>query len=256
MDQSAGGGVMKKLCRIREEDIISEFLRAEFYQVEYDRDRSRFEAVVYEPNLNDPDENALRRALLFRRRGSMWRELPPDTEWWEMDFKPEESQNVNVFPRAQWRNVARGDFKAVHVAERLRTQFNSRNPSPLALKIQALHALLQYEGPRSSVLLIGIDENRPVTLLEGNHRFVASLLLPRDMMLRRIRIICGFSPLMESCCWYKTSFSSLAHYLKNRIKYIRNREADVSRWLPLPVRREAGRTAALPSTATTPVKTE
>jgi hypothetical protein len=247
---------MKKLHRITEDEVISEFLRAEFYQVEYDRDRPLFERVVYEPNLADPDENALRRALLFRRRGSMWRELPPDTQWWEMDFQPEESGNVNVFPRAQWRNVARGDFKAVHVAERLRTQFNSRSPSPLALKIQALHALLQYEGPRSSVLLIGIDEHHPVTLLEGNHRFVASLLLSRDLMLRRIRILCGFSPAMESCCWYKTSLSSLAHYVKNRIKYIRNREADVSRWLVGRTKTEMRHPAALPSTATTSVKTE
>jgi hypothetical protein len=247
---------MKKLCRVNEEEVISEFLKAEFYQVEYDRDRSRFETVVYDPNLADPSENALRRALLFRRRGTMWRELPRDTQWWEMDFQPEESENVNVFPRAQWRNVARGDFKAVHVAERLRTQFNSRNPSPLALKIQALHALFQYEGPRSSVLLIGIDENHPVTLLEGNHRFVASLLLPRELMLRRIRVVCGFSPVMETCCWYKTSLSSLAQYLGNRIKYIRNREADVSRWLPLPDRSETSRPASLPSTATTPIKTE
>lgn len=246
---------MKKLCRLSEEEIISEFLKAEFYQVEYDRDRSRFETVVYDPNLADPNENALRRALLFRRRGPMWRELPPDTQWWEVEFRPEESENVNVFPRAQWRNVARGDFKAVHVAERLRTQFNSRNPSPLALKVQALHALLQYDGPRSTVLLIGIDETRPVTLLEGNHRFVASLLLPRQMMLRRIRVVCGFSPTMESCCWYKTSLSSLAHYLKNRIQYIRNREADVSHWLPLPERTSANTPATLPA-ATSSMKTE
>jgi hypothetical protein len=247
---------MKRLCRIGEEEVISEFLKAEFYQVEYDRDRARFETVVYDPNLSDANENALRHALLFRRRGTMWRELPADTQWWEMDFQPEESQAVNVFPRAQWRNVAKGDFKAVHVAERLRTQFNSRSPSPLALKIQALHALLQYDGPRTTVLLIGIDELHPVTLLEGNHRFVASLLLPRELMLRRIRVVCGFSPVMENCCWYKTSFSSLARYLKNRIQYIRNREADVSRWLPLPEKTESARPAALSGTATTPAKTE
>lgn len=247
---------MRKLCRMSEDEVISEFLKAEFYQVEYDRDRSRFESVVYDPNLADPSENALRRALLFRRRGHMWRELPPDTQWWEVEFRPEESENVNVFPRAQWRNVARGDFKAVHVAERLRTQFNSRNPSPLALKVQALHALLQYDGPRSAVLLIGIDEHRPVTLLEGNHRFVASLLLPRELMLRRIRVVCGFSLAMESCCWYKTSLSSLARYLKNRIQYIRNREADVSRWLPLPQRVSGTASASLPGAATSSIKTE
>ena len=247
---------MKKLCRISEEEVISEFLKAEFYQVEYDHDRAQFEAVVYDPDLSDPEENALRRALLFRRRGSMWRELPPDTQWWEIDFKPEEAERVNVFPRAQWRALARGNFNAVHVAKQLRAKCGEANPGPFVLKIQALCSLMQQEGPPSTVLLIGVDESRPVTLLEGNHRFVASLLLPRKLMLNRIRMVCGFSPLMENCCWYKTSFSSLARYLKNRIKYIRNEEADVSHWLPLPARRTKASPAAISGAATTSAKTE
>jgi hypothetical protein len=248
---------VKRICQISEEEVISEFLKAEFYQVEYDRDRTLFETIVYDPNLADAGENALRRALLFRRRATMWRELPPDTQWWEVELGPEESERVNVFPRAQWRTVARGDFNAVHVAERLRAEFNGRSPSPLALKIQALSSLMKHDGPRSTVLLIGIDESRPVTLLEGNHRFVASLLLTPEIMFRRIRLVCGFSPQMESCCWYKTSLPSLAHYLKNRIKYYRNREADVSRWLPLPARTaQVSGPAAMPSAATTSIKTD
>jgi len=114
---------------------------------------------------------------------------------------------------------------------------------------------MQNKGPRSTILLIGVDESRPVTLLEGNHRFVASLLLPREDMLSRIRLVCGFSPAMERCCWYKTSFSSLARYLKNRIQYVRNREADVSRWLAQPGR-SAKVTAAISSAATTSIKPE
>ncbi len=247
---------MKKICRISEEEVISEFLKAEFYQVEYDHDRTQFETVVYDPDLSDPEENALRRALLFRRRGSMWRELPPDTQWWEIDFKPEECERVNVFPRAQWRGLARGNYNSVHVAAQLRTQCAGPNPSPFVLKIQALCSLMQHEGPRSTILLIGVDESRPVTLLEGNHRFVASLLLPRELMLKRIRLVCGFSPLMENCCWYKTSFSSLARYLKNRIKYIRNEEADVSRWVPLPVRGAKASPAPIPGAATSSAKTK
>lgn len=247
---------MKKLCRITEEEVISEFLKAEFYQVEYDRDRIQFESVVYDPDLSDPDENALRKALLFRRRGPMWRELPPDTQWWEIDFKPEESQRVNVFPRAQWRALARGNFNAVHVSERMRALCNAQDPSPFVMKIQALCSLMQYEGPRSTILLIGCDESRPVTLLEGNHRFVASLLLPPEAMLSRIRLVCGFSPVMERCCWYKTSFSSLARYLKNRIIYVRNREADVSRWLALPGQPAKVTSATITRAATTSIKPE
>lgn len=246
---------MKKLRRIAENEVLSEFLKAEFYQPEYDRDRARFEAIVYEPNLADEVENALRRALMFRRRGNMLRELPPDTQWSEVEFMPEDVERVSVFPRAQWRAAARGNFKALHVAEVIQRELKTAKTTPLALKIEALRSLMQHEGPQSTVLLIGIDEEKPVTLLEGNHRFVAGLLLPPEIMFRRIRMVCGFSPRMEKCCWYKTSIPTLSRYLKNRIIHLWNREADVSPWLPLATRAGAGRTLAN-SAATSTFKSE
>ena len=223
---------MKKLGRVTEVEVISEFLKAEFYHPEYDPDRGRFERLVHEPNLHDAGENALRRALLFRRRGHMWRELPPDTQWWDLEFKPEEVEKVNVFPRAQWRSPAQGNFAAVHVAEQIRRDMRSPQPSALSLRIKVVSTLMQRGGGKSTVLLIGLDEERPVTLLEGNHRFIASMMLPPEIMLLHLRLICGFSPRMEECCWYKTNLPTLYHYLKNRIKYFWDREADVYRLLP------------------------
>jgi hypothetical protein len=81
-------------------------------------------------------------------------------------------------------------------------------------------------------MLIGVDETQPATLLEGNHRFVSCLLLPREIMTRRLRLICGFSPNMKKCCWYKTDFFNLIHYAKNRIKHLWDREADLTELLP------------------------
>jgi hypothetical protein len=105
------------------------------------------------------------------------------------------------------------------------------DPSLLSVKIMSLTALLQREGRKSIVLLIGTDEQHPLTLLEGNHRFIAGMMLPRETMFRRLRFVCGFSPRMEECCWYKTNLPTLSHYLKNRIKYFWDREADVHRLL-------------------------
>jgi hypothetical protein len=226
---------MKKLCRITEAEVTTEFLKAEFYRREYDGDRAKFEAIVFTPNLANEGENILRRALLFRRRGSMWRELPDNTQWWEIELESQDLEKVNVFPRAQWRRISDGNFQALHVAQRLREQMAQGKSSELLSKLQVLRANLQAEGPKSTVLLIGIDEDKPVTLLEGNHRFVSSLLLRRDVMQRRLRLVCGFSPNMEQCCWYKTDFSTLLHYTKNRIKYMWTRDADVTQ-LALQVR--------------------
>lgn len=220
---------MKKLLRVTEAEIFAEFLKAEFYRAEYDGDRQKFEDLVYNPNLANEDENAVRRALLYRRRGPMLRELPEDTQWWEIDLEPEELERINVFPRAQWRRLSDGNFQALHVAERIRGQLDDGKSSELLAKIHILRTNMQIEGPKSTVVLIGIDEDHPVTLLEGNHRFVSGLLLPRELMLRRLRLVCGFSPKMDRCCWYKTDLSNLFSYTKNRIKHLWSKDADVSR---------------------------
>lgn len=220
---------MRKLNRITEAEVMAEFLKAEFYRPEYDRDRQKFEAVVHAPNLAHDGENALRRALLFRRREHLWREVPSDTQWWEAEFEPLELASVNVFPRAQWRRISDGNFQALHVAQRIRRQLEEGRSSVLLAKIQTLRAAMQVEGPKSTILLIGIDETHPVTLLEGNHRFISSLLLPYEVMLRRLRMVCGFSEQMEKCCWYKTDVTNLFNYTKNRIKHLWSREADLTR---------------------------
>ena len=227
---------MRKLSRVTEAEVIAEFLKGEFYHPEYDRDRIFFEDLVFDPHLSNPAENALRRALLFRRRATMWGELPTDTQWWEIDLEPQDLERISVFPRAQWRSIARGNFKALHVAELIHRQFDPARPGDLAAKIHNLRALMRSEGPRSTILLIGVDEAKPATLLEGNHRFVASLLLPREIMLRRLRVVCGFSPGMEKCCWYKTTAVNISRYLKNRIKHFWRREADIKSLLPQTVR--------------------
>ncbi|HLJ86583.1 MAG TPA: hypothetical protein VKZ53_07150 [Candidatus Angelobacter sp.] len=230
---------MKKLRRINEAEVIAEFLKAEFYHPEYDGHRRKFQALVQDPNLTDSTENAVRRVLLYKKRATMWRELPEDIQWWEIELDFSDLERVNVFPRAQWRTISDGDFQALHVAERIRNQERRERVHELFEKIEMLRSRLQFEGPKSTVVLIGLDEHQSLTLLEGNHRFISALLLPREIMLRRLRLICGFSPNMEKCCWYKTNFRTLLHYCKNRIKHLLVKEPDVNRLLP-----QTGKTGA------------
>ncbi len=68
---------MKRLRHVTEAEVIAEFLKNEFYQEEFHRDREQFEQLVLGADLTDEAANTLRRALLFRRRGHLWRELPP-----------------------------------------------------------------------------------------------------------------------------------------------------------------------------------
>ena len=221
---------MRKLRRLTEAEIIAEFLRGEFFQKEYDADRERFSSLVENPNLTDASENEIRRILLFRRRDTMWWELPEDRQWWEIEFEPEDVERVSVFPRAHWRKIARGNFRALDVAARIR-QLKSTEPDEFVRKISDICANLSSNVPQGMVIFLGIDEERPVTLLEGNHRFIAALLAGGPQHLRNTRMVAVFSPQMEKCCWYKTNLKTLARCLKNRIQHHWDRDTDLARLL-------------------------
>jgi hypothetical protein len=223
---------MKRVRKVREAEVIAEFLKNEFYQDDFHNDRDRYEQVVLEPNLDDDLENAIRRALLFRRRGHMWRELPADTEWWLVELEPGDLSKIRVFPRAQWRKIAAGNYQLDEIVERIRSNHFGDGVRRFISKIQSLSYRLRRENDDSSVLLIGIDEQRPFTILEGNHRVVAALLASADVLLSRFRVLCGFSPQMQESCWYDTNLSTLWRYFKHRLRNVVDMEADVERVLP------------------------
>jgi hypothetical protein len=221
---------MKKLRRLAEAEVIAEFLRGEFFHKEYDVDRDQFASLVHHPDLTNEAENEIRRVLLFRRRDTMWWELPEDRQWWEVDFAPDDVKQVSVFPRAHWRKIARGNFNALNVAARIR-QLKDSETSAFASKISAICGNLATDLPKGMIIFLGLDEHRPVTLLEGNHRFIASLLAGGPDLLKGSRMVAVFSPQMEKCCWYKTNLLTLSRCLKNRIKHYWDRDTDLARLL-------------------------
>jgi hypothetical protein len=224
---------MKRLRRVYEPEVISEFLKNEFYQEEFHADRSQFEHLVMDADLGNERDNALRRALLFRRRGHMWRELPVDTQWCEVSLEPGDLDLIRVFPRAQWRRVSNGSFQLTHITERIADiDFSGEKTKAFIAKVHSIAADLKKGTQSSSVLLIGIDEKNPLTVLEGNHRLAAALLVSPGFVQTSFRILCGFSPNMGQSCWYETNFTNLWRYAKNRYRNLfYDREADVYRVL-------------------------
>jgi len=39
-------------------------------------------------------------------------------------------------------------------------------------------------------------------------------------LLQQFRFICGFSPNMTECCWYKTNLATLSRYGANLLRYM------------------------------------
>jgi O-antigen/teichoic acid export membrane protein len=213
-------GGFTKVRKVSEHEVIAEFLRAEFYQPEFDRYREQVAGIVFNADIGNARENAVRKALLFRRRGRLWRELPVNTQWWQIELQPSDLARVRAFPRKQWRKFARGDFYLIRMIERIRSQVDSEDRSWFTEKMRSVAADLCGNGVPNSVLLIGVDECSPLTIIEGNHRMAAAMLISPTVVNQQFRFYCGLSPEMTNCCWYRTDLRSLSRYAGNIVRYM------------------------------------
>lgn len=204
---------------LTEEEVMAEFLNSEFHHTEFDEYRHQFDSVVSHPDLSSTRENAVRQALLFLRRGPMWRELPPDTKWFEVEMTAEDLARIRFFPRAHWRRVANGSFYLREVVERIRLKLDSSAQGEFFDKLRLLSYSLQNDAVNRTVLLIGADPEAPLTILDGNHRMAAAMLGQSPAAWERFRFICGLSPQMIRCCWYSTNVNTLLRYLKNLVRH-------------------------------------
>ena len=222
-------GVVQPLS---EQAVIAEFLRSEFHHPEFEEYREEFERLVKQPNLESDRENALRRALLFLRRGAMWRELPDDTQWFEVKLTADDLTRVRFFPRAQWRRVAEGSFFVTDVVSCLRQKWHEFPDDEFFRKLRRILNPVQEGQVSQTVLLIGVDDRSPLTILDGNHRMAAAMLAQPPAALDSFRFICGLSPTMTRCCWYRTNVNTLSRYLTNLVRHIfYDPETDLGRFL-------------------------
>jgi O-antigen/teichoic acid export membrane protein len=210
---------VRLLRRLREEEVIAEFLRSEFHHAEFDDYRIAFDSIVQHPDLSNQRENEVRRALLFLRRGAMWRELPSDTTWYAIGLALKDLSRIRFFPRAQWRRVARGSFYLPQVVEHLQSELQAPGEDEFLNKLRMLSSSVREGVTNRTVLLIGVNPTGPLTILEGNHRMAAAMLGHPPAALGQFRFICGFSPKMTRCCWYDTNLNTLLRYLKNVVRH-------------------------------------
>ena len=232
----AASGTIRKLRCVGEDEVIAEFLKNEFPHPDFDPYRDGFQDLVRTPDLSNAAENSARRSLLFLRRGAMWRELPADTQWFDVELGRQDLNRIRVFPRAHWRKLARESFYLTDVVEFIRArgkQLDDNNSQgEFYSRLRALDTLISKKAVNTTVLLIGIDENGPLTILDGNHRVTAAMLASPATVPERFRFICGLSSSMVQCCWYRTNLFSLWHYASNLVRHMTyDAEADLGRYL-------------------------
>ncbi len=231
--QTANSAAIRLIRRISEDQVIAEFLRSDFNSPVFEPYQESMRDLVTNPRFDDPGENAKRRALFFIRHLSLWRELPRGTEWFEVEVLPENLDQIRVFPRALWRKFARGNFAFPAVADHLRTfRGNNLAEKRFVTKIASMRdQLSRGETDAGTVLLIGLTQSEPLTILDGNHRLMAAAL-NSPQSLHRLRFFCGLSPKMTMCCWYKTNAATLFRYGTNLLTHaVHDPEAELERLL-------------------------
>jgi hypothetical protein len=211
--------------------VISEFLKSDFDNPAFKDYQATMREIVSKPNFENANENAKRRALLFIRHLALWREIPHGTKWYEVEINEPDLDHIRVFPRAQWRKLAKGNFSITEVVENLQERRDLLE-APFISKITSIgDELGREEADFGAVLLIGLDENKPLAILDGNHRLVAALLAS-PQRLEKLKFICGLSPRMTECCWYNTNLVTLFRYATNVLaQVIHNPEAELARLL-------------------------
>ena len=216
---------------VSEDAAIAEFLKSDFHCPAFHEYQSSLRGIVMNPNLDDADENAKRRALFNIRHLYLWREIPKDTEWYEAQISAADLANIRMFPRAQWRKVANGRFCTLDVAEGMRKRADQLDAAFIA-KIRTIRRRFDREDHGlGAVLLIGVSETEPLTVLDGNHRLMAAMLRSPDEV-GRLRFICGLSPRMTDCCWYRTNLMTLFRYGRNVLTHsTRKPAAELARLL-------------------------
>jgi O-antigen/teichoic acid export membrane protein len=230
-DQAASYSPITLIRRASEDEVIAEFLKSDLNDSKLQEYRGIPRRVITEPNLEDAQENAMRRALMLIRHLALWKEVPAGTEWHEVKVNEAALDQVRIFPRAQWRRLARGDFSITAITEGMSASRRKLDAGFVA-KVSTIRERVLKEGSRfGAVILLGLGENTPVTVLDGNHRLVAALL-SSPSGLPRLRFMCGLSPRMAECCWYDTNVASLIRYGTHLLEAaIRNPKADLMRYL-------------------------
>jgi O-antigen/teichoic acid export membrane protein len=225
---------VKLIRSVSEDEVIAEFLKSDFHASAFQAYHASMHQVVHRPNLEDTNENAQRRALLFIRHLALWKEIPTGTNWFEVEINESDLGQIRIFPRAQWRKLARGNFSVTEVAGALRARQDGVD-APFLSKLARIGDKLLEEDPGfSAVILIGLNESEPLTALDGNHRLVAAVLASPNR-LKKLRLLCGLSARMKECCWYNTSLMTLFRYGRNMLAHMtRNPEAELELLLHKP----------------------
>ena len=216
----AQSGTMQSVRLIREiseDEVIAEFLKSDFHNPAFQNYRKILalscSTLTLKTRMKTPYAVIVcHSAFRSVERASI------QMEWYEVKVREPEVAQIRVFPRAHWRKIASGNFSITRIVEGMQRDRGAVDEH-LMVKIAEIRERLVQNDSIGPVILIGVNESEPLTILDGNHRLVAAMFGSPNKV-QGLRFLCGFSPRMDECCWYNTNFVTLFRYGRNVLRNV------------------------------------
>ena len=210
MDRVDAVSGIRILGAMTEPEVLASFLRGE---LESDRWRDellayldadgRDVAVICEPRVDDPVENAYREQLLERHRAWLRRDglfggFPHGVEWLRATLTRERVLSILYIDWDWWLRISGGTRRPLEAARRIREGEVAGSTAewhePIAARISGDH-------PPTELIVVSAPDLAKLVLLEGHVRLTAYALFPSQLP-ESLEVILGVSDEIERWCLY------------------------------------------------------
>lgn len=204
------------------DQVISEWLKAEWYKSYFDNFREEYSQIVYSPDLLSDEENQTRKKLLESLRHDVITPLfNLSVSWYCLTLSSvEDYQNISIIPTGDWYEVSGTTFKVGTVPENLFHDIGHKED----IRKKTLY-LQKHKRFDERMILVGSSEN-DLTVIEGNHRMVASLMHMQKNNISDLpqKVIAGFTDNIAKYRWstqweYINDFLSLCQKEEESFEY-------------------------------------
>ncbi len=197
---------MNILRKISENEMISEFLRAEISSTRFGKkilqELSKInqpKSLILKPDLDNNKENVFRKKIIseFRGYGETKREkklifhnIPLDIKWYLVELTKKEFSKVKYIDDDYWRELSKGTRLPAKAASNLKS---NRKAYGVSNKI-FFNILNKIKNGEKFPLMIFVAKNRKskIVILEGHARLTAYFLEPKYIS-NKINAIMGIS---------------------------------------------------------------
>lgn len=191
---------MKLIERISEDEMISEFLRAEINSSRY---RNMIienlgvydEKILTEPDLHDEKENQVRRQVISAVRGyskneDLFEDFPTNMSWYKAIFTVLDLTNVMYIDYSYWNELSLNTRLPKNSAQNILAGVEIYNVSNQGF-IDMNHEI-EMGKTYPKMIFVARNEKSRIVILEGHARMTAYFLKPQNIP-EELEVIIGYS---------------------------------------------------------------